>query len=171
MASLVHRVIHEFLECFTEPVERGEPDAYYTLCSTFDTLLYLFARGNIAFGQESGMTFCKPADAPPTPKMQRDILARLRADRPIHFLILEALTDLIVSDPGQPRPRPVASAPTAPEPRTIHYPSEGFALDVDRDCLRIRSTDYHSTTLVLLWQEVFDMARGMGLGGSGGAPP
>lgn len=54
--------------------------------------------------------------------------------------------------------------------RTIHYPTEGFALDIERDHLRIRVTDYHADSLVLFWTELLDLAKGMGLDISRGRP-
>ena len=170
MSILVRRLIQDFLECFTEPIERGEPDAYYTLCNTFDTLLYLIARGNISFGEESGIIFCKPAAAPPAPEMQREILARIRSDRPLHFLVLEILTELTIPDPEQKHPRPTPSTAPSSKPRTIHYPTEGFALDIANDHICIRATDYHTESLVLFWQELFDLAKGVGFDIPRGSP-
>jgi len=163
MANLVRRLLEDFVECFTEPIDRAEPSAYYTLCATFDTLLYLVARGNISFGQKSGIEFCKPEGGPPAPIMQREILARLRADRPIHFMVLEITTGLKVDDPDRLASRSAPSPSNQSEPRTIHYSNEGFALDIDKDHLQIRVTDYHSSTLVLSWEELFDFARGLGI--------
>jgi hypothetical protein len=162
MSSVVNRVIKEFLECFTEPIERGEPDVYHTLCNTFDTLLYLVARGNFAFGEDSGVKFCKPARSP-TPDLQRSILARIRSDRPIHFLILDLGTGLPVLDPHISRTRPAPASNPPPAPRTIHYPVEGFSLGHDRDGISVSATDYHSGTLTLSWQQLFDLARGVGI--------
>ncbi len=53
--------------------------------------------------------------------------------------------------------------PQEPVAKTIHYPSEGFALDIDKNHLQVRVTDYHSGTLVLSWEELFDFARGLGI--------
>ena len=50
-----------------------------------------------------------------------------------------------------------------PPAKTIHYPTEGFALDIDKDHIRIRATDYHAGALVLFWEELFDLARGLGI--------
>lgn len=49
------------------------------------------------------------------------------------------------------------------EPRTIHYSNEGFALDIDKNHLQIRVTDYHSSFLVWSWEELFDFTRGLGI--------
>jgi hypothetical protein len=170
MANLVRRLLEDFVECFTEPVDRAEANAYYTLCATFDTLLYLVARGNISFGKDSGIVFCKPESGSPTPTVQRKILARLRSDRPIHFLALEIYTELDVRDPDRDAGRPVKSPTPRTNPRTVDYPTDGYALDIERDHLRIRTTDYHAGDLVLFWDEVFDMARGLGLDIPHGAP-
>lgn len=170
MASLVRQLIEVFLECFTEPVDQGESNVYYTLCATFDTLLYLVARGNISFSEDQGMVFCKPDGGSPTPTNQRRILARLRDDRPIHFMVLQIVTGIVVPDPDRGSSHPVKSPTSSTDPHTIDYPIEGFALDVERDHLRIRTTDYHTDTLVLFWDELFDMARGLGLDIPHGAP-
>ncbi len=163
MANLIRRLLEDFVECFTEPIDRAEPNAYYTLCATFDTLLYLVARGNISFGQESGIDFCKPEGGSPTPIVQRKMFARLRAERPIHFMVLEIKTGLHVEDPDGGAGRPVPSPSTESKPRTVHYPNEGFALDIGHDCFRVRTTDYHTDPLVLFWDELFDFATGLGI--------
>lgn len=163
MANLVQRLLEDFADCFTEPVDQAEPNVFQTLCGTFDTLLYLVARGNITFGGESGIQFCKPEGGSPTPTTQRKLLARLRADRPIHFMVLEIVTALDVPDPDRRSNQPVKSLTPRTDPHTVDYPTDGYALDIDRSHLRIRVTDYHAGALVLFWDELFDMARGIGL--------
>jgi len=170
MANLVRRLLADFADCFTEPARRGEANLYYTLCATFDTLLYLVARGNILFSEESGIAFCKPECGSPPPTMQRRILARLRADRPIHFMVLEIETGLDVPDPDRGKAKSVPSPASTSKPRTLHYPNEGFALDIHRDHLVVRATDYHTDDLVLFWEELFDLAKGLGLDLPRGAP-
>jgi hypothetical protein len=51
----------------------------------------------------------------------------------------------------------------SPPAKTIHFPTEGFALDIGQDCLRVRTTDYHTDPLVLFWDEFFDFATGLGI--------
>ena len=170
MASLVRRLIETFLECFTEPVDQSESSVYYTLCGTFDTLLYLVARGNISFGEDQGMVFSKPDGGSPTPTNQRRILARLRDDRSIHFMVLQIVTEIVVTAPDHDR-RPVRSPAAVAQPQTLHYSNEGFALDLERDHVRIRATDYHADSLVLFWEELFDIAKGLGVDTPRGGSP
>ena len=60
--------------------------------------------------------------------------------------------------------------PQKPPAKTIHYPTEGFALDIDKDHIRIRTTDYHADSLVLFWQELLDLAKGVGFDIPRGSP-
>ena len=163
MTALTRQLVEAFAECFTEPIDLGEPNPYYTLCATFDTLLYLIARGNILLGEEGGVEFCKPEGGSPTPTLQRKILARLRADRPLHFLALEIETEIDVADPDRGAGHPVKSPTSRTGPRTIHYPKEGFAFDIEPDHLCIRATEYHTDSLLLSWEELFDIAKGLGI--------
>jgi hypothetical protein len=144
-----------------------ELDVYTNVCRFLNVVLYLTARGNLQYHEPTGdWYFVKPACGPPPSWLQTRILSRIYLERVLQFDVIYELTGLEV--PQHPNAR--YPYPPAPKPKTIHFPVEGYAFDVDRDCLRIRTTDYHADTLVLFWQELLDIANGVGLDLDRGAP-
>jgi hypothetical protein len=144
-----------------------ELDVYTNLCRFLNVVLYLTARGNLRYHEQTGdWYFVKPANGPPPRWLQTRILSRIYSERVMQFDVIEELTGLDIPEPPNGR----YPYPPAPKPKTIHFPVEGYAFDVDRDCLRIRTTDYHADTLVLFWKELLDIADGVGLDLDRGAP-
>lgn len=140
--------------------ERRDLDVYTNLCRFLNVVLYLAARGNLVYHEPTDRWyFVKPATGPPSTWLQRRIISRIHRERSLQLDVIEEVTGLDVPAPPDGR----YPEPPAPKPRTIHFPIEGYAFEVDRDCLSIRATDYHATTLVLFWQELFDIAAGFGL--------
>ena len=61
-------------------------------------LLYLVARGNIAFRENERLVFGSPTGSPPNYEMREKILGRIRHDHPMHIAIAQDLIEEMKSE-------------------------------------------------------------------------